>query len=734
MLDEIVETLTRLLVAEIDPWEQSFTDWNERAKDRLKIIGTNAYLLFYNHPNLGKNIVALVDFKSDEQAARVNGVPLIKIGDRIYMTIADWKSEPDTYRAFVFRIEDPADLQHYIELIFSKTQDGTDWRAAHMVHDSGDIDKSDEEALGLSIEDISEFFIDAFKSEALAIWGKSSSVPIPPPTSDEVAQIEKLLKDLSEEAAVPLDPYDLRARRQKAENAGAEAFKLGKPGAPEVAEEKELTKGMIDAEAQKVLEAWELGWTRARDKAEKDAKEAAEREAHRKKPISRLTLTMSARVLHNIIGYVVEKVNYLIDEAYFHIYEDKIIVYAIDSSHVAMAKCYLLKASFPDWEFIGEHFKIGMNFNDILKIIRRYQISSQEEIDVVFESKGNVMKIAGYKIKTKEIPGYDQKEEGLLEDFEETLKDKYRWTFTKDITAAGDLVQKAIVISDLAKFTARERYTMDEIIEHIKANVNDGPNSKVTRGVISSSVTKKGNQKILVPYSEPRYEKIEEMLSREFIGVKVEEQRSGQFSVEIPKNIAEVKEPGIVVITAYDESGEFENLFSGATTTPSYGDGKPNAESSRVGEGIFSLNFLENIIKVPGIASKTKEAKESPIEIFLGNNVPVKINQKIDEHSRILWLLAPRVEDQPEDVWEEEEGKEIKEESEGAQIAEILGEENAPDVIETPATEEPTAGSEGPIEAEARMVCANGQCKVKPAKSYKAAMAFLKSRSRYPQE
>jgi len=97
---------------------------------------------------------------------------------------------------------------------------------------------------------------------------------------------------------------------------------------------------------------------------------------------------------------------------------------------------------------------------------------------------------------------------------------------------------------------------------------------------------------------------------------------------------------GYVYIKAEDESGDYDTDICEAK-----GDGK----------GIFSLPFLKNIVTLPALASKTKKSKEHPLEISLGDDVPVMILDKIDDFSYNEWLLAPRVEDTGEETEEEQE-------------------------------------------------------------------------------
>ncbi len=93
-------------------------------------------------------------------------------------------------------------------------------------------------------------------------------------------------------------------------------------------------------------------------------------------------------------------------------------------------------------------------------------------------------------------------------------------------------------------------------------------------------------------------------------------------------------------------------------------------------EGIYSLNFLENIIKIQSITNN--------FEIALGNNIPMKIKGAITSSAgnptegKIVYLLAPRVEDQNEDEFGDElEASDVEEElSSGGGDEDSSGEDN----------------------------------------------------------
>ncbi|MBN2152785.1 MAG: hypothetical protein JW839_15140 [Candidatus Lokiarchaeota archaeon] len=262
-----------------------------------------------------------------------------------------------------------------------------------------------------------------------------------------------------------------------------------------------------------------------------------------------------------ILKGIIEAISFLIDETYVYVYPTGLKLNAIDSSHVAMLLAFLPKELFTEYK-CSQDSKIGINVQDLIKILRRS--GGKDEIQLQLDKKDkNTLLITmksdkstrTFKLKSKEIPGYDAKEEGLLESFEETLKDKFSATIQIEGAVLDEIVKDALIISDLIKV---------------------------------------------------------QVLSAE----------------------------KVMNFTASDESGEVAieiDLEKGVLDKKVQNDA----------EGIYSLNFLENIIKIQSITNH--------FEIALGNNIPMKIKGAITSSAgnptdgKIVYLLAPRVEEENED-------------------------------------------------------------------------------------
>jgi proliferating cell nuclear antigen len=291
-----------------------------------------------------------------------------------------------------------------------------------------------------------------------------------------------------------------------------------------------------------------------------------------------------------ILKGIIEAISFLIDETYVYVYPTGLKLNAIDSSHVAMLLAFLPKELFTEYK-CSQDSKIGINVQDLIKILRR--AGSKDEIQLQLDKKDkNTLLITlksdkstrTFKLKSKEIPGYDAKEEGLLESFEETLKDKFTATIQMEGGVLDEIVKDALIISDLLKV---------------------------------------------------------QVMSAE----------------------------KVINFTAFDESGEVDIEID------LEGKGVLDKKVLNDAEGIYSLNFLENIIKIQSITNN--------FEIALGNNIPMKIKGAITSTSgnptegKIVYLLAPRVEDQNEDEFGDDiDASDVEEElSSGGKDEESGGED-----------------------------------------------------------
>lgn len=256
---------------------------------------------------------------------------------------------------------------------------------------------------------------------------------------------------------------------------------------------------------------------------------------------------------------ILDVMSFLIDETYLYAYPTGIKMSAIDSSHVAMFLANLPKTFFNEYKCKNQ-FKIGLNVADMSKILRRAKTDDTLEL-ICKEKEPNMLLIRmksskstrTFKLKSKEIQEYDEKEENIMENFEETLKDKFTANITMEGALLEEVVKDASIISDLLKI---------------------------------------------------------QILSAE----------------------------NQIIFQARNETGEVE------TELDLKGECILDSEVKDDSEGLYSLNFLENIIKIQSFVNSLK--------LKFGNNIPVEIEGILgdDDTTRVVYLLAPRVEDNDNDV------------------------------------------------------------------------------------
>jgi proliferating cell nuclear antigen len=269
-----------------------------------------------------------------------------------------------------------------------------------------------------------------------------------------------------------------------------------------------------------------------------------------------------------VLRSIIEAISFLIEETYVHIDPAGIKMNAIDGNHVAMLLATLPKDMFVEYK-CTEEFKIGINVNDFIKILRRAKGDDQVQLIHNTDDKRTIIikmksdrSTRTFKLKSKEIQGYDAKEEGLLESFEESLKDKFTASIKLEGGVIEEIVKDALIISDL---------------------------------------------------------------------LKIEVQAAEK----------------VVSFKASDESGEVEvELDLG-------GAGVIDSEVKGDAVGLYSLNFLDNIIKIQSIIDV--------FQLTIGNNIPMKISGTYSAgggeggtEGRIVYLLAPRVEDENESDYDED--------------------------------------------------------------------------------
>lgn len=112
--------------------------------------------------------------------------------------------------------------------------------------------------------------------------------------------------------------------------------------------------------------------------------------------------------------YVVDAISTLVDEGLFKATEEGLRLRAMDPSHVAMIDFHMPRDAFDEYECEGEA-KIGVNFDEMKKIMRRGRSGDSLELIHDAEKKRLILRFRGKSIRTFSIPLLELEEEELPE-------------------------------------------------------------------------------------------------------------------------------------------------------------------------------------------------------------------------------------------------------------------------------------------------------------------------------
>ncbi len=280
----------------------------------------------------------------------------------------------------------------------------------------------------------------------------------------------------------------------------------------------------------------------------------------------------SARILRAAF----EAISFLIDETYLHVSPKGIKIKAMDPSHVAMLLANFSSDIFTEYT-CDEDFKIGVNIQDLIKILRRAKSTDQIRLSTDDSDKNTVsiqMKTdkstRTFKLKSKDIQNYDKDADATIEKLDQTLIERFNATIQLEGSIIDEVIKDALIISDIIKV---------------------------------------------------------QVLSAEQLLTFQATDETGEVQVEL----------------------DMSNKGSG---------GILDAEVKNDCEGMYSLNYLENIIKIQPVVSS--------FEIGLGLNIPVRISGTLTNTSgnptegKIVYILAPRVEDEEDDYADDVDVEEIE--------------------------------------------------------------------------
>ncbi|OYT32170.1 MAG: proliferating cell nuclear antigen (pcna) [Thermofilum sp. ex4484_79] len=147
--------------------------------------------------------------------------------------------------------------------------------------------------------------------------------------------------------------------------------------------------------------------------------------------------------------YLIESLSALIDEANFIATAEGLMLRALDPSRIAMVDLYIPRDAFEEYEIEGDSVRIGVNFDDLNKIIKR----SKSDERVVFETTDGRLKISfiGRAERSFSLPLLDVVGEELP-----SPKVTFNVMAKMLSDALRDVLKDAELVSDTIKFIAEE--------------------------------------------------------------------------------------------------------------------------------------------------------------------------------------------------------------------------------------------------------------------------------------
>jgi len=148
--------------------------------------------------------------------------------------------------------------------------------------------------------------------------------------------------------------------------------------------------------------------------------------------------------------YLVDTLSRLIDEATFIATPQALTLRALDPSRIAMADLEIPAEAFEEYECTEEEIRIGVNFDELKKIMRRGRAKDKFELEVGDEKKLNI-RFKGHAVRTFVLPLLDLGSQQLP-----TPKIPITAHVKVLSDAVADALKDASIVSDYVRFEANE--------------------------------------------------------------------------------------------------------------------------------------------------------------------------------------------------------------------------------------------------------------------------------------
>ncbi len=148
-------------------------------------------------------------------------------------------------------------------------------------------------------------------------------------------------------------------------------------------------------------------------------------------------------------AYIVDSISVLVEEASFVIRSDGLFLRALDASRTAMVDLSIPKEAFEEFPEVDQELRVGLNFKDLKKILRR--IKKGDKISMEVEEGRVRIKLVGKSVRSVTLPSIEVVTEDLP-----TPKVVYTATVKTASDVLTTAVKDADAVADEVKMEANE--------------------------------------------------------------------------------------------------------------------------------------------------------------------------------------------------------------------------------------------------------------------------------------
>ena len=148
-------------------------------------------------------------------------------------------------------------------------------------------------------------------------------------------------------------------------------------------------------------------------------------------------------------AYIIDSISVLVEEASFVLRSDGLFLRALDASRTAMVDLSMPKEAFEEFPEVEEEVKLGFNFKDLKKLLRR--VKKGDKISLEIEESRVKVKLVGKSVRSITLP--------MIEVVSEELPTP-KVVFTALVKTSSDVLASAVkdadAVADEVKFEANE--------------------------------------------------------------------------------------------------------------------------------------------------------------------------------------------------------------------------------------------------------------------------------------